>query len=70
VDDADRAQNDIELRLAAAINAPRSNLSPRGKCYNCDNETGDEVLFCDRECRDDFEKRKAAMALVGRWLLP
>lgn len=66
VDDADRAQNDIEMVLAVALSSPWAMLKAKGICYNCENKTSPDLLFCDRDCRDDFEKRKAAQALLGR----
>lgn len=31
-------------------------LSRTGRCYNCENPV--EELYCDVDCRDDFEKRQ------------
>ncbi|EBX7464781.1 hypothetical protein DS565_01030 [Salmonella enterica subsp. enterica serovar Bareilly] len=57
-DEADIA-NDIELeRLDVLIlNRTRHSLPETGHCYNC----GDSVpygLFCDADCRDDYDKRE------------
>lgn len=32
-------------------------LKESGRCYNCE-ETINEGLFCDTDCREDYEKRK------------
>lgn len=65
-DPIDRAdieiQRTIDMGIAnarAQLNAgPR--LSPKGICYNCDEpfEMQDRQvkLFCDADCRDDYER--------------
>jgi hypothetical protein len=50
----------------AALAAKRSALIPTGACLNCDNEVPEAKLFCDADCRDDFEHRQAAKRRAGR----
>lgn len=52
----DRAQQDLDLALAAA-RRHEPPLLPGGSCYNCGEPLGDTHLFCDRDCRDDYEHR-------------
>lgn len=59
-DFADEAQAYTERHLEAALhNAKVENptLRPRGACYNCDEKLPGKLLFCDVDCRDDYEKR-------------
>jgi len=65
VDDADRAQMDIELSLNSLIKQQRVGLAASGQCYNCGNGIGAELLFCDRDCRDDYEKLQSSKSRAG-----
>ena len=56
----DLEQQTIELHFQQAMNNVKkmnTRLEPTGDCYNCDEE---DQLFCDIDCRDDYEKRKRA----------
>jgi hypothetical protein len=59
MDQFDRAQQleeaDRERCLAAARNRP--SLPACGCCYNCNQPLPAGNLFCERDCRDDYEKR-------------
>ena len=68
VDDADRAQDEIEITLAQARSAAqaRQMLIPTGHCHNCDEPLRMGQLFCDQECTLDFEKRERGMTLRGQ----
>lgn len=44
-----------EAMLARARNHP--SMPAVGACYNCGEGIGPRLLFCDRDCRDDFQKR-------------
>lgn len=58
-------QQTIDLHFQEARNNARkmlgTKLQPKNECYNCleplDNA---EQLFCDSDCREDYEKRKRA----------
>ena len=41
-------------------------MQPTGHCRFCDEELAAGLLFCDVDCRDDFEKEDAAMKRAGR----
>ncbi|EAA0892433.1 hypothetical protein OJ723_003143 [Salmonella enterica] len=56
-DEADIAQElelfSLKIRLAGRQRNP---LPVTGFCYNCDDRVP-EKLFCDGDCREDYEKR-------------
>lgn len=58
-DDFDRAsdleQQQRELALRQARGQPT--MPAVGACYNCGEDLPPGRLFCDKDCRDDFEKR-------------
>lgn len=31
-------------------------LRPKGRCHNCAETVAPTLLFCDKDCRDDFER--------------
>ena len=59
MDQFDRAeeleQMDRDHCLAAARNKP--GLVACGGCHNCGERVAPGRLFCDVDCRDDYEKR-------------
>ncbi len=57
----DRAQQDLDEALARACRHEPA-LAPTGWCYNCAEPMADDRLFCDRDCRDDYEHRLARHA--------
>ncbi len=65
-DEADIAGDIERERLDVLIlNRTRHPLPEAGHCYNC----GDSVpcgLFCDADCRDDYEKRERFSAMRSR----
>lgn len=56
-DIADRAGEIEELNTGIAIKQRKSELKFIGVCYNCSDSIKSGV-FCDADCRDDFEKRE------------
>lgn len=38
--------------------AKESVLRLKGRCYNCDERVENTLLFCDEDCRDDYERRE------------
>ena len=68
-DQFDMAQDaDALFREASIKNRPRTEkLDPAGVCHNC-YETVDypTALFCDADCRDDYEARKRILTRVGK----
>lgn len=55
--EADIAEASIEIHLAAARLRRLPVLPHTGRCHNCDAEVG-ESLFCDQDCRDDWQRRE------------
>lgn len=63
-DDVDRANDLAEQQLQDALQKARkvNRTKPTGFCKNCSNAVGDKKIFCDDECREDYEwytKRKS-----------
>lgn len=64
-DELDRAAEAIEVILNAQIanaqNALKGRvLEPKEFCYNCSHELPPGFLYCDSDCREDYEDRIAA----------
>ncbi|EEN5588745.1 DUF2116 family Zn-ribbon domain-containing protein [Salmonella enterica subsp. enterica serovar Mountpleasant] len=65
-DEADIAGDIERTRLDALIlNRERHLLPATGHCYNC-GEPIPVGLFCDADCRDDYDKRKKLDAMKPR----
>lgn len=62
----DLEQQTIELHFQEAMHKAKkagTRLNPTGECYNCEEPLEEpDKLFCDCDCREDFEKRKRAEA--------
>jgi len=52
----EREQQDRDLAIAAARSSIAQRILPMGCCYNCEAVI-DAGLFCDGDCRDDYERR-------------
>jgi hypothetical protein len=67
-DEADIANEQIELSRMAAIEACRHQLGliPKGSCWFCDEPLADGHKFCDKDCASDYEFEEAALARSGR----
>lgn len=53
--------NDLVIReneqaVENALNRPDEPLPQTGRCHNCGEPVTE--LFCDADCRDDWERRK------------
>lgn len=66
-DHADRADPTIAAVVTAALQAIRRSpgLLPDRHCHFCESEIAPELLFCDIDCRDDFEREQAAIKRAG-----
>lgn len=62
-DEADIAQERIEIELQRAIDAARQapRMTITGRCYNCNEPTMGH--FCEAGCREDWIKRQRMAAL-------
>lgn len=64
-DIADIADEMNEHHLAASLAALKKSsivLRPKGRCHYCDEDLdpdADNKLFCDADCRDDYDKHIA-----------
>lgn len=58
-DQIDQAQSyidhTIQVGIANAIQAPQE-IQSKGACHNCGESVSGGSLFCDSDCRDDWEK--------------
>lgn len=56
----DRAQDHIErvLPLQLAVRKPVK-AQPNGRCHNCREPISSIMLYCDADCREDYERREA-----------
>jgi hypothetical protein len=61
-DEVDAANEQVEMTLAAARQRRAPTLPAVGECYNC-GETLRFGVFCDADCREDYEKRKRHRAV-------
>ncbi|ECJ7974242.1 TPA: hypothetical protein G8W54_002657 [Salmonella enterica] len=65
-DEADIASESEQLRTDAALSGRERHALPEtGHCHNCD-EIISAGLFCDADCRDDYEKRERFSAMRPR----
>ncbi|MBW9335069.1 hypothetical protein FEE59_16265 [Herbaspirillum sp. RU 5E] len=67
-DHADRADSKIYQSIAAGLSAARlaPSLQANSHCHFCDEPVGIEFLFCNSDCRDDFDLHTAAARRAGR----
>ncbi|PFH10878.1 hypothetical protein BCF11_3312 [Collimonas sp. PA-H2] len=67
-DVADRAEwriaKDIEVAMAHARRIPQ--LEADGRCHYCDDDVAHGRLFCNTDCRDDYQKEQEALRRAGR----
>jgi hypothetical protein len=67
-DVADRADwriaQDIKAAMAHARKTPQ--LEADGHCHYCDEHVTHGVLFCNTDCRDDYQKEQEALRRAGR----
>lgn len=63
-DAADEAQEFEQMRRDIALRKRKPACAYTGVCYNC--EAGiDSGLFCDSDCRKDFEQRSKLKGIAG-----
>jgi hypothetical protein len=69
MDMLDQAQDAAEfLREIDLINESERHereLAAIGACHNCEASVPPGARFCDRDCRDDYEKRRATARRLG-----
>ena len=61
-DEIDRGNETADMTLAGYIAAVRARahltMAPTGSCHNCDEPVNPGRLFCDAECREDYDYRQ------------
>lgn len=67
-DYADRADSKIYRTIDAGLAAVRRapDLQPDCRCHFCDEVVAVDLLFCDVDCRDDYEREAAARRRAGQ----
>lgn len=67
-DHADNADSRIYRAIAAGLAAARRapELQADCRCHFCDEPVAGELLFCDVDCRDDYQKMESAHRRAGR----
>lgn len=67
-DHADNADNKIYRTIAAGLAAARKapELQADCHCHFCDEVVAVSLLFCNVDCRDDFDLIEAARKRMGR----
>ena len=63
MDDCDKASEQEEMHLNAALLARKPVMAITGFCHNCFAEISGH--FCDADCRMDWEKHDAAKRRAG-----
>ena len=67
-DHVDNTDKIIFAEVARGLAAVRSRpgLVAHGCCHYCDEVLAPVLLFCNADCRDDYEKEQAAKGRAGR----
>lgn len=65
MDELDRAQMMEEKEREAALLLRKPVLKPVGVCWYCGEPVHSESLFCDIDCRNDYEKEQEAKKRNG-----
>lgn len=68
MDEADKADREIEARQAMAIRQARSApaLRSNGKRHFCAECVTGKLLFCDADCAQDFENEEQQLMRTGK----
>ncbi|MFS2114801.1 hypothetical protein [Herbaspirillum frisingense] len=66
-DHADNADSKIYQTISAGVAAARSApaLQADFRCHFCEEEVQLELLFCNSDCRDDYERLNQAIRRNG-----
>lgn len=59
-DEVDRGNDQAEQTLQHLVAQARRvrALMPVGRCYNCEEHVEINRLFCDLDCREDYDRRQ------------
>lgn len=68
MDEADAADAQVSKTLESHINAVRARVKDvllvTGLCWNCEEPV--THLFCDADCRNDYERRQSSARRLGK----
>ncbi|MBP1314376.1 hypothetical protein [Herbaspirillum sp. 1130] len=66
-DHADNADSRIYRTIAAGLAVARRApaLQPDCRCHFCDEVVSPNLLFCNIDCRDDYQREKTALQRAG-----
>lgn len=56
----EREMRDRELAIKLQLESAAPAMRRTGYCHNCDEPLPGDVLFCDSDCRSDYELRSRA----------
>ncbi|AMP04706.1 hypothetical protein [Collimonas pratensis] len=59
-----RVEKDVQNAMAHARKQPM--LESDGRCHFCDEAIANALLFCNVDCRNDYDKEQAALRRTGR----
>ncbi len=65
MDDSDLATLHEEQERERALRYRMPDLKPAGLCFFCGEKLHTYMLFCDSNCRDDYEKQLKARKRNG-----
>lgn len=67
-DEADLSDQRIALDIEQGILLARQAkaLQPKGSCHYCDEAIGNDLLFCNKACSEDFEEEESQLKRMGR----
>lgn len=66
IEDQDAATQELMLNFAVEKVVHQPVLKPTGTCYNCLERVGGCRLFCDVDCREDYEKIQRSERMTSR----
>lgn len=55
-----------ESLISSIRNASAKRPEYTGQCYYCEEAIESPLIFCDANCRDDFEREQAALRRNGQ----
>lgn len=62
----DNANDRIEIEMGRLLQSKRySAMQPTGQCHYCSESVRSNLLFCDSECRDEYDREAAIRRRQG-----
>jgi hypothetical protein len=65
-DEADRANEQMEMSLALSLKRREKTLLAVGFCHFCESRLRDGVLFCEKACAVDYEHEQRLKKIKGQ----